>query len=35
MMIGENLMGRASNYLCTLKVTGQVYENQEKHKHQY
>ena len=28
MIIGENMMGRSSNYACTLKVTGQVFENQ-------
>ena len=29
MIIGENMMGRGSNYACTLKATGQVCEKQE------
>ena len=29
MMIGEKLMGKDSNYPCTLKVTGQVCENKQ------
>ena len=30
MMIGKNLMGKGSDYPCTLKVTGQFCENQKK-----
>ena len=29
-MIGENVMGKASDYPCTLKVTGQFCENKKK-----
>ena len=29
MIIGENMMGRGTNYVCTLKATGQVCENQK------
>ena len=29
MIIGENMMGSGSNYVRTLKATGQVCENQK------
>ena len=29
MIIEGNMMGRGSDYACTLKTTGQVCENQE------
>ena len=35
MVIGENMIGRGSNYACTLKVTGQVCENRKKDKRQH
>ena len=34
-MTGENVMGKGSKYPFTLKVTGQVCENQKKYKHHY
>ena len=35
MMIGENMIGKGSNYAYTLKVTGQVCENRKKDKRQH